>query len=125
MKTYWTKLLEEVNNPLVHRKKINNVYKVNVEVINAESDKLSEFRMVNILLILEINNVYEMKVIGRQKLCLYFNNLNLANDFNRLDLTNYNIKTSIPLHYLTTTGIVKNIPPEMNVSKLVELTEDN
>jgi hypothetical protein len=68
--------------------------------------------------------MYDIKIIGKQKLCLYFNNFEAVIDFNSLNLVEHNIKTSIPLHYLTTTGIIKNIPAEVKMEKLVNLTDN-
>jgi hypothetical protein len=48
-----------------------------------------------------------------------------ANNFEDLDLSPYNLKSSIPQHYLTVTGIIKNIPTDITINEIKNLVRDN
>jgi hypothetical protein len=111
-------------NSLCFYKRIDNVYKVNVETTNVEN-RISKYYVANLMLKLNVNNVFEMKMIGRQKMCIYFNDSTAANSFNKMNLKEYDLKTSIPLHYLTVTGVIKNIPNNIKLAEIMELAKYN
>jgi hypothetical protein len=100
-----------------YEKKDDNTYRVNVLIID-ESKKISRMRMAQILLKLNVKNVIDVKSLSRNKLCIYFNNHETANKFSELDLTIYNLRAEIPMHYLTVVGVLRDIPLDMNMEML-------
>jgi hypothetical protein len=108
-------LIKEVKQ--VYEQKDDNVYKVNVTT-TSEDVKISRMKMVQILMKLNVKNVFDIKSIAKNKLCIYFNNLDTANKFSVTDLTVYNLKAEIPLHYVNVVGVLKGIPLDMSMNEL-------
>lgn len=101
----------------LYEKKDDNVYKVNVTTTH-EDIRISRMRMVQILLKSKIQNVFDIKSIARNKLCVYFNDFATANKFCDVNLTSFNLKAEIPLHYVCVVGVVRGIPLDMNMTDL-------
>jgi hypothetical protein len=107
-----------------YEKKDDNTYRVNVIMID-ESKKISRMRMAQILLKLNVTNVIDVKSLSRNKLCIYFNNHEMANKFSDFDLTIYNLRAEIPVHYVTVVGVLRDIPLDMNMETLYGMIDSS
>lgn len=98
--------------------KDDNVYKINVTPTN-ETEKLSKIKVSQILLKNNIKNVFDIKAIGKNKLCVVFNNHTSANNFDKSEIQG--IKTEIPIHYISVVGVLRGFPSDMPLSDLSSL----
>jgi hypothetical protein len=109
---------------LKYEKKDDNRYRVNILLID-ESKRISRIKMAQILKSLNVQNVTDIKSISKLKLCVYFNNHETANKFAEQDLTQFNLKTEIPNHYVSVVGVLRDVPLDMNMQSLFEMIDEN
>lgn len=104
--------------PLKYSRRLDNVYKVNVEW--EDDRKMGKMVLAKILERKGITNVFDIKAIGGKKFCVFFNEMESANEFLAGGLSDQKIKVFIPSFYVTKAGIVRGIPENIEMKEVYD-----
>lgn len=111
------------NIELMYKRRSDNIYKVNVAW--KEDKNLSKMQLSEILKRKEVKHIYDIKKIAKNKMCLYFNNYESANNFLKMGLKDCDLDTFVPAFYLTKIGVIRGIPTNMKMNDLFDEILEN